>query len=111
MLAWQLQHHSLAGLVHLELPTPVPGPGQLLVRVHAASVNPHDVMLALGVYGPSPLPVIPLGDGAGEVVALGPGVTRFAVGDRVVGTFLQAWPTGRPPANLRDSTLGGHGGK
>jgi NADPH:quinone reductase-like Zn-dependent oxidoreductase len=110
MKTWQLESLSFDGLRLRELPSPTPGPRQIVVRVRATSVNPHDVMLVSGAYGPVPLPFTPLGDGAGEVVAVGPSVTRFAVGDRVVGSFLQGWTGGRPPPDVRDSTLGGHGG-
>jgi NADPH:quinone reductase-like Zn-dependent oxidoreductase len=74
---------------------PTPGPGQVLVRVLAASLNRRDLMLMEGTY---PLPatpgVVPLSDGVGEVVAIGPGVHRASVGDRVTGTYFQRWIAG-----------------
>lgn len=68
-----------------EVPDPVPGDGEILVRVHAAGVNRADVLQRLGKYEPPPgaSPILGL-EVAGEVVALGPGCTRFAAGDRVM---------------------------
>jgi NADPH2:quinone reductase len=67
-----------------EVPDLVPGPGQVLVRVHAAGVNPVETYVRAGNYARKPaLPYIPGGDAAGVVLALGPGAVRFNVGDRV----------------------------
>jgi NADPH:quinone reductase len=74
-----------------EMPTPEPGPGQVQVRVQAAGVNPVETYIRSGRYGSLPgLPFVPGSDGAGTVSALGPGVTRWKVGDRVFlfGTAL-----------------------
>jgi NADPH:quinone reductase-like Zn-dependent oxidoreductase len=100
MRAWQLAAgaHSLDNLHLVELEQPVAGPGQLAIRVHACSLNYRDQAIVLGRYmgGPVPTPTIPLSDGAGEVVAVGAGVTQFKVGDRVAGTFFQNWEDGPP---------------
>src|SRR4051794_29035717 len=69
-------------LVPAELPDPEPGPGELLVGVAAAGVNYIDVYQRNGTY-PMPVPYVPGLEGAGRVLALGPGATDFAVGDRV----------------------------
>ncbi|HWP99682.1 MAG TPA: NADPH:quinone reductase [Vicinamibacterales bacterium] len=67
-----------------DLPDPAPGPGELLVRVRAAGVNPVDTYVRSGAYAVRPaLPYVPGADGAGEIVAVGPGVAGFAPGDRV----------------------------
>lgn len=67
-----------------EVPDPVPGPGELLIRVHAAGVNPVDTYMRSGTQGRSPaLPYTPGTDGAGIIEAVGPGATGTAVGDRV----------------------------
>ena len=67
-----------------ELPIPRPGPGQILVSVRAAGVNPVDTYIRNGLYAAtSPLPYTPGLDGAGTVEAIGPDVTRHAVGNRV----------------------------
>ena len=86
------------GLKRGERERPAAGPGQVLVRMRAASLNFRDLAILAGKYfrGPLEHDTIPLSDGAGEVAAVGPGVTAFAVGDRVVATFTQ----GRPPAAL-----------
>ncbi|NRA97534.1 MAG: 16S rRNA (cytosine(1402)-N(4))-methyltransferase RsmH [Planctomycetes bacterium] len=69
----------------VELPDPTPGPGEVLARVLAVSVNHLDLWVRRGMPGmPLPLPMIPGCDGTGEVVEVGEGVTQFAVGDRVV---------------------------
>jgi NADPH:quinone reductase-like Zn-dependent oxidoreductase len=81
--------------VQVERPEPKPGPGQVLVRIRAVSLNYRDLMIARGGYmQPSPRPILPVSDGAGEVVAVGTGVTRVKPGDRVAPTFFQNWTDG-----------------
>ena len=77
---------DFAGCAVREVPTPTPGPGQVLVRVKAASVNFPDLLMTRGEYQfKPPLPFTPGLDLAGEVAALGEGVTGWSVGDAVVG--------------------------
>jgi NADPH:quinone reductase-like Zn-dependent oxidoreductase len=91
-----------------EAPVPKPAEREVLVRVHAASLNRRDVYVMKGQY---PMPpraaIVPLSDGAGEVVAIGAAVTRFRIGDRVATTFFQRWIDGRPHADTPSSALGG----
>ena len=79
------------------------------MRIHAASLNYRDLMMIQGQYNPNqPLPLVPLSDGAGEIVAVGAGVTRAKVGDRVAGIFTQDYLDGAyKPEYWRTSTLGG----
>ncbi|HQN64683.1 MAG TPA: NAD(P)-dependent alcohol dehydrogenase [Methylophilus sp.] len=72
-----------------------PKAGQITVRLHANSLNYHDFAVVSGMWGPSE-PRIPMADGAGEVIAVGAGVTEFAVGDHVVSTFFPTWEAGKP---------------
>ncbi len=91
-----------------ELPKPTPRPGQALVRVRATSLNYRDLLVAKGLYSRSlPLPLIPLSDGVGEVVEVGPGVTRVKLGDRVAAIFMQTWIEGAPTEEKAKSALGG----
>jgi NADPH:quinone reductase-like Zn-dependent oxidoreductase len=91
-----------------ELPEPSPGPGQVTVRVRATALNYRDLMVASGRYGgPVPLPLIPLSDGAGEIATVGEGVTHWAPGDRVAGTFFQTWQTGPIRREAFQAALGG----
>jgi len=91
-----------------ELPSPRPGFGQVLVRIRAVSLNYRDLLVAQGVYNPRlRLPLIPLSDGAGEVIALGEGCTRFRVGDRVAANFMPAWIAGPIDDSAARSALGG----
>ncbi len=86
---------GLDHLTHEDRPDPTPGPGQVLVRVRAASLNYRDLMVARGEYNPKlPLPRVLGSDGAGEVVAVGEGVTLCKPGDRVIGCFFQNWTGG-----------------
>lgn len=93
----------------VERETPQPGYGQVLIRVHAVSLNYRDAMIASGLYPfPSPTPeMIPLSDGAGEVIAVGPGVRQWQAGDRVAGIFSQSWQGGTQPDDAWLTTLGG----
>lgn len=96
------------GLARRTEPTPVPGPRQILVRIRANALNYRDLNVLQGVYRTTPRPdVIPLSDGAGEVTAVGPEVTRFRIGDRVCGIFFQRWLGGRVEAEHLVSDLGG----
>ena len=67
-----------------EVPTPTPGPGQVLVHVRAAGVNPYDTAMRAGTYAVKPpLPYTPGSDAAGVVESVGSGVTKVKPGDRV----------------------------
>ena len=97
---------GLDNLAFEERPDPSPGAGQVLVRIRAASLNFRDLLIAKGVYNPKLKFLRVLGsDGAGEVVAVGAGVTKFAPGDRVIGCFTQDWVDGPFPEALK-SALG-----
>ncbi len=72
-----------------------PKAGEITVRLHANSLNYHDFAVVSGMWGPSE-PRIPMADGAGEIIAVGTGVTEFKVGDHVVSTFFPTWLAGEP---------------
>jgi len=109
MKVWQISAHGTsANLRFAELATPAPGAGEVCVRVHAVSLNYRDLLtLELARPGNLPPPLIPCSDGAGEVVALGAGVTRFRVGDRVAGIFFRDWIDGRFEMRHHQAALGG----
>src|SRR5262249_36829093 len=92
----------------VDRPDPQPGHGQVLVRMKAWSLNYRDLLVVTGAYNPRmKLPMVPLSDGAGEVAAVGPGVTRFKPGDRVACTFMQKWVAGELTDDIAKSALGG----
>jgi NADPH:quinone reductase-like Zn-dependent oxidoreductase len=92
----------------VERPTPKPGPGEVLVRVRATALNYRDLaMVKGGLARMMKLPLVPLSDGAGEVVESGPGATAWKTGDRVAGIFTQAWLAGPPFHGMYSSSLGG----
>jgi NADPH:quinone reductase-like Zn-dependent oxidoreductase len=109
MRAVEAAAFGLDALRLVERPVPRPGPGEILVRVRAASLNYRDLVVLKGVYRPDlPLPYVPASDGCGEVVAVGDGVTRFRVGDRAVPAYTQGWIDGLPTPEMRaQRTLGG----
>ncbi|VVN24319.1 Alcohol dehydrogenase [Pseudomonas fluorescens] len=72
-----------------------PQAGEISVRLHASSLNYHDFAVVSGMWGPSERR-IPMADGAGQVTAVGAGVTEFKVGDAVVSTFFPDWLDGQP---------------
>jgi NADPH:quinone reductase-like Zn-dependent oxidoreductase len=93
-----------------EVPNPTPGPGEVLVRVAAVSLNYRDLLMSRGTYNPKlKPPYIPVSDGSGEVVATGAGVTRFKPGDKVVAAFMPDWVDGPPDEEKARSALGGGG--
>ncbi len=98
---------TLDSLTLTEHASAEPGPGEIAVRVQANSLNYHDYAVVSGV-----LPVtdgrIPMSDGAGEVTALGAGVTDFAPGDRVMSTFFPHWPAGPVSATRTLGVPGDH---
>jgi NADPH:quinone reductase-like Zn-dependent oxidoreductase len=91
-----------------EVPVPKPGANEVQIKVHAASLNRRDIFVMQGAY---PMPprglVVPLSDGAGVVSAVGPGVTRFKAGDKVIPIFFPNWIKGRPTGNATEVSLGG----
>ncbi|MEE8117380.1 MAG: NAD(P)-dependent alcohol dehydrogenase [Gemmatimonadales bacterium] len=99
------------GLENVTLATrsePTAEPGQVVLRMLAASPNYRDLLMVLGQYNPKqPLPLIPGSDGVGQVVSVGQGVERVQVGDRVAPIFAQNWICGRPTIETLRSTLGG----
>lgn len=111
MKAITLSAPSLQAFHQTTLPDPEPGPGEVCVRLRAATLNYIDVAVATGAFPVPAFPLVPVADGAGEVAALGPGVTSVAVGQRVVPHFMPAWQGGpitpRAVAALRGMTLPG----
>ena len=105
MRKWQLKSGSATPLTVEETPSREPGPGAARIRVRAASLNFRDLLARRGTY---PMagdhPVVPLSDGAGDVVAVGAGVTRVAAGDRVTATTITNWIDGAfDPASAAQS--------
>lgn len=108
MRAYRITQFGLEHLQPVEIPKPKPGAGEVLVRVHATSLNYRDLMMVRGKYDPRlKMPRIPLSDGAGEVVEVGAGVTGVRTGERVVGLFLPNWQEGAPSSEKSRSALGG----
>jgi alcohol dehydrogenase len=109
MKAMVMESLGIDNLRLKELPDPKPGPGEVLVRLRAASLNFRDVLALQGGYGSRQKTsgLIPLSDGAGEVVEVGPGVRRFKAGDRVVNTFFPGWLAGPPDERFLMRDLGG----
>ncbi len=99
---------SIDSLALVERPEPSPRHGQVLVKVRAVSLNYRDLLVVKGLYNPKlPLPLIPFSDGAGDIVAVGDGVSRVRVGDRVAGIFMQRWLAGEVTPDGAMSALGG----
>jgi NADPH:quinone reductase-like Zn-dependent oxidoreductase len=92
-----------------ERPTPEARPGEVLLRMEAASLNYRDYVMARGGYGRrgGALPLVPCSDGAGRVVAIGPGVSRVVVGDLACPIFAQTWASGPFRESHWAGTLGG----
>jgi NADPH:quinone reductase-like Zn-dependent oxidoreductase len=108
MKLWQIPAFGIENLKLVESPDPRPRAGEVLIKVHAVSLNYRDLMVTLGKYNPRmTLPRIPVSDGAGEVIAIGDGVTQAKPGQRVAGIFMQNWLDGPPNARKQRGALGG----
>ena len=101
----KLATQGQASLALVDHPEPELGPGQVSVKMHAASLNFRDISILRGTYGVQPK--VPLSDGAGEVIAIAPDVTRVKVGDRVAGAFRQTHISGELTPEKAGSALGG----
>jgi NADPH:quinone reductase-like Zn-dependent oxidoreductase len=108
MHVWQITTFGVDSLEFTEQPIPEPGPGEVLVKIHAISFNYRDLMMVKGLYNPKlKLPRIPCSDGTGKVAAVGEGVTAWKPGDRVAGIFMQNWQDGPLTAAKAKGALGG----
>ncbi|HXP74563.1 MAG TPA: NAD(P)-dependent alcohol dehydrogenase [Stellaceae bacterium] len=109
MKAAVIERPGLDNLKIEELPMPEPGPGEVLVRLRAASLNYRDTLTVIGGYGSRQKQerLIPLSDGAGEVVDVGPGVESWRRGDRVIGCLMPNWLGGEMSEEKSAVSLGG----
>lgn len=107
MKVYEVRQFGIENLVLVERAEPQPKANEVVVKFHAVSLNYRDLMFVKGVYNPKArLPAVPLSDGSGEVVAVGTGVTKWNVGDRVCPIFTQAWLDGSLSMEKRRTTLG-----
>ncbi len=106
--AFQLGSFSVEDIKATEKTIKRPHGTQVLVRVKAASLNYRDILVAKGYYNKGlPLPLVPLSDGAGEVIEIGGSVTRVKVGDRVSPNFMTDWISGEVDNQIAKTALGG----
>jgi NADPH:quinone reductase-like Zn-dependent oxidoreductase len=107
MKRYELNEFGIDNLSTVERETPAPGPGEVLVKFHAFSLNYRDLMVVRGEYNPrAKFPLVPLSDGAGEIVRVGEGVTKWRVGDRVCPNFAQGWIDGETSAEKAKTAMG-----
>ena len=108
MRAYEIAEFGIDGLRAVGRETPVAGAGEVVVRFRAVSLNYRDLMMVKGLYNPNlRMPIVPCSDGAGEVVEVGSGVTKWKVGDRVMPIFMQGWTDGEIEFKKARTALGG----
>ena len=108
MKAYEINKFGIENLTAVERDEPQPQADEALVKFHAASLNYRDLMMVKGAYNPKlKTPLIPLSDGAGEVVAVGESVTKWKIGDRVCPIFMQGWTDGAIDYQKARTALGG----
>jgi NADPH:quinone reductase-like Zn-dependent oxidoreductase len=110
MRSYVIEEFGLDNLRLIDAETPRPGPGEILVRVRAVSLNFRDLMVVSGTYNPRmKLPAVPGSDCAGEVVEIGDGVAEWKVGDRVCSTLIPGWLSGGPTQEASKTAIGAGG--
>jgi NADPH:quinone reductase-like Zn-dependent oxidoreductase len=110
MKAYEFAAFGFDSIKLVDYPQPEVGPGQVLLKMKAWSLNYRDLMVAKGQYNPKlKMPAVPLSDGVGQVVKTGEGVSRVAVGDRVAAAFMPKWVSGELNEQKARSALGGGG--
>lgn len=108
MLEWSVSEWGLENLQANHVPIPEPGPGQVLIQFHAASLNYRDLLIVSGAYNPRfPRPLIPGSDGYGQVVGLGSGVPAELFHRYALTPFAPSWRSGPPDPRTLRQTLGG----
>lgn len=108
MLEWSVAEWGLEHLQAEHVPVPEPGPGQVLLQFHAASLNYRDLLVVKGAYNPKfPRPLIPGSDGFGQVVGLGSGVPTELFHRHALSPFAPSWRSGPPQRRAVRQTLGG----
>ncbi len=108
MKAYEINEFGIENLSIVEREKPEPQASEVLVKFHAASLNYRDLMMVKGAYNPKlKTPLVPLSDGAGEVVAVGNQVTKWKIGDRVCPIFMQGWSDGEIDYEKARTALGG----
>lgn len=103
---YEMTAGGVANITRTEADVPPPGPGEVQVRIGGSSLNFHDYVTLSGLIPWVEYPRVPLSDGAGEIVAVGEGVTGYRPGDRVVTLFYPLWHAGRPSAESKRLILG-----
>ena len=110
MKRWVFDRFGAENLRLEESPAPEPAPGEVLVRLRAASLNYRDLLILSGAYNPRlPLPQVPVSDGAGVVERVGEGAAEFSPGDRVITHPAVGWEDGPFRRAYARATLGGPG--
>ncbi|MFN2390791.1 MAG: NAD(P)-dependent alcohol dehydrogenase [Pyrinomonadaceae bacterium] len=108
MKAYEIQQFGIENFSPVERNEPKPQANEVLVKFHAASLNYRDLMMVKGFYNPKlKMPIVPLSDGAGEVVEVGENVTKWKIGDRVCPIFMQGWLDSDIDFQKARTTLGG----
>lgn len=108
MKVYEIKEFGIDKLAMTDQEMPVAAAGRVVVRFHAFSLNFRDTMMVSGTYNPRmKFPVVPFSDGAGEITAVGEGVTKWAVGDRVSPIFMSGWREGELTAEKSRTAIGG----
>jgi len=108
MKNYEINEFDIENLTLTERETPSPKANEVTVKFHAVSLNYRDLMMIKGLYNPKlKTPLVPLSDGAGEVVAVGENVTKWKMGDRVCPIFMQGWTDGAIEVSKARTALGG----
>ncbi len=108
MKAYEINEFGIENLTLTERDEPKPQANEVLVKFHAASLNYRDLMMVKGFYNPKlKTPLVPLSDGAGEVISVGEAVTKWKIGDRVCPIFMQGWLDGEIEVSKARTALGG----